>query len=224
MEDRMSLVRLWGRRLALVVVAALPSAPAAADVIDFSNGPFPLQGTYLTSWGDGSIGYIADGTSNTIMIGETARVAVCFDGVSTGGTAVNPITDGTSNTIQFGEGRGLQVSIGRVLSRRSITQITDGTSNTIQIGEISSSSFCVDSIRPTATEIADGTSNTILIGEGSAIDLCVSDGGVNTCVEGMRIVGGDQAAVPEPATAVLLLGGVIVCALGRRRARSQLTM
>lgn len=203
----------------LIVLLSLAPAPASADIIDFSNGPLPLEGRYLSSWGPGSLGVVVDGTSNTILLGENARVAVCFDGVSVGGGGpiLNPITDGSSNTLLFGESAGLQVNVGRVLSRRPIAQITDGSSNTILIGEVSSSSFCLDDVRAAPT-VTDGTSNTILIGETSHFDVCVAQNGATTCFENVQSPTG-AASVPEPATAALLLGGLAATAVARRRAR-----
>jgi hypothetical protein len=224
-------MRMVSKQVQVIVLGAvmvlLTSGRARADVIDFfARGDLPSQGTYLTSWGSTGLGFITDGTSNTITFGETTSITLCFDGVGvsggSGSSTSNPIIDGSSNTIQFTESSGFRVNGGRVVSRRPIGQITDGTSNTIQIGEIPSNTFCLSDVRATPSEITDGTSNTILIGETSDFDVCVGSGAGRVCVEDVRVPGSGPAngsAIPEPTTAALLLAGLGLSACLRRTRR-----
>ena len=129
------------RSLALAAVAvSLPVLASASPV---------LTGITPRAW---TIGGLTDGSSNTILFGESTSLQLCVP------NAAYPagITDGTSNTIQFTETQGLRVSWA---SRTS--PITDGTSNTILLGE----SQCLNGIispNPIAAEpgtITDGSSN-----------------------------------------------------------------
>ena len=95
---------------------------------------------------------ITDGTSNTIIIGETTATPTA--------TATRPpgsITDGTSNTIVIGESTATATPTAS--ATRPPGSITDGTSNTIVIGESTATAT------PSPGSITDGTSNTIVIGE-----------------------------------------------------------
>lgn len=204
----------------VAVMAVMAGGRVHGDVILFPiGGDIPSQGAFITRWGASEIGVISDGTSNTIAFGETSPITLCFDGVSVnGGVPGASIADGSSNTIQFGESGGVRVNVGRVLTRRPISEIADGTSNTIQLGETSSSSFCLEGVTA-APDTTDGSSNTILIGEASHVDLC-GGGSSRICVEQARVTGSTPVSVPEPATATLLLAGLGASGLfARWRAR-----
>lgn len=208
----------------VAVAAALTAARGQADVIDvFAPGNVPFEGTFLTSWGPSGLGFVSDGTSHAISLGETSSLTLCFDGVGVAGASgpstLNPIADGSSNTIQFTESSGFRVSGGRIVGRRPISQVADGTSNTIVIGEIPADTFCLSGVQATPpSQIADGTSNTILIGESSTFDVCVGNGGGRMCVENVRVPGSASTSVPEPTSATLLaLGMAIAAGVARRR-------
>lgn len=220
-------------RLKIVTIAGL------AVLLLAGRAQADPSGNVLTNWSQTGMGLITDGTSNTLLFGETTQLAVCLDGVSIQGSPlINTITDGSSNTIQFSEANPFRVNVGRVFSRQPISQIVDGTSNTIQFGEVQAGSFCLGGVTPLPPGITDGTSNTIQFGEDSQFDVCVDnavvssiqDGTSNTilfeeavprsCFEGVRVRGaeGGGPGVPEPA-ALLIFGLSGVAALARRRAR-----
>ena len=196
----------------LTVWAIFAAGGAAATPID----------DYVASWGQGGLGIVTDGTSNTIQFGENSQFDVCFDNV----TLPGGIADGNSSTILFGENSGLLVIPGGVGPRVPIGSITDGSSNTIFFGEsLCLNDVVVDVLPPGGIE--DGTSNTIVIGENSRLDICfsnvnrqISDGtsntiflGENVCFEDLRV-----AAVPEPpATALAIFALVAALPFARRR-------
>jgi hypothetical protein len=141
---------------------------------------------------------IQDGTSNTILFGESAfNVRVGY-----AGGLLTPIGDGSVRTVTPNN-----FCLDNVTP---ITTITDGTSNTIELGEGSSIDVCVSNTRQPITQITDGTSNTILLGEIIP----------RTCFDGVRLNDPPGALAPEPATATLLLLGLGGAALARRRRRS----
>ena len=198
-------------------------------------GTIPTHGNYLTSLGAESFGFIADGSSNTILLTETTRFAICFDQV---GLPVSSITDGTSNTILFGENTSLTVRPGSVLPRQPIGSIVDGTSNTILIGETPIGALCFGDtqIIDPIEGIPDGTSNTIRFDENSRFDICLSnvrvgtiaDGTSNTiqfgevttspvCFNEVRVVEDATVAVSEPATLGILGLAFIGLWFARRR-------
>lgn len=103
-------------------------------------------------------GEIADGSSNTIFIGE----GVPPTDVPPPPASIGQITDGSSDTVFIGE----VVSPTDVPPPpTSIGQITDGSSNTVFIGE-GASPTDVPPPPTTVGQITDGSSNTIIIGEG----------------------------------------------------------
>lgn len=204
------------RRVAILAVWSLVlwAGAAAATPID-----------YVASWGQGGLGIVSDGTSNTIQFGETTQFDVCFDNVAVPGG----IADGNSSTILFGENSGLFVLPGGVGPRVPIGTIGDGSSNTIFFGEnLCLNDVVIDVLPPGG--IGDGTSNTIIIGEDSRLDICftnvnrqISDGtsntiflGENVCFEDLRV-----AVVTEPPAMMLALAALLFAApLVRRRMAS----
>ena len=185
---------LWA---AMTCSVLLPIAATAA----------PITGVTLIGWDDSSLTVIVDGTSNTILLGETTRVSGCVRRVS----PVTSIVDGSSNTILLGETLDVcwDDEEGLPLTRGGSSSITDGTSNTILLGE--TLPYLFDSGRSTIDvcvsnpSIADGTSNTILLPEAGE-PLCLSG-----------TVG--AAAVPEPASGLLLMLGMGTALYGRVRGR-----
>lgn len=201
----------------IAVLVVVPSLAQAAPV---------LQRVSPSQWTFG----FGDGTSNTVLFGESTQLDVCVPSSSVPGG----ITDGTSNTILFGEGLGVVVNS---------PSIVDGTSNTIFITE----SLCLNDITdplPAIGGVTDGTSNTIFVGEvidlrDTPFDVCFSqvrvgqivDGTSNTllfgewgsrCYQGVR-VSDDlvvQPSVPAPAT-VSLLGLALGSVMAWRRARGR---
>ena len=109
---------------------------------------------------------VSDGTSNTILFGETAPGGTTSPG--TGGGAAG-ITDGTSNTIIVTEEGAIFHPGRRRVGSGSTASITDGTSNTILFGESpAAGSPSGGSTSGRGSSITDGTSNTILFGESPA--------------------------------------------------------
>jgi len=201
--------------------------------------PVATASTQLTGLGSSSLTFIADGTSNTLLIGETTRLSVCFDHVDFGG--LNSIADGTSNTILIGEQVSLTLLAGDVLPRQPISSIADGTSNTIIIGETPPDSLCfagdtriIDPANPPGG-ISDPVSNTIEFGEETRFDVCfrnvrvgtIQDGTSNTIIIGEMTstpvcysnveVADDLRAVATPEPASLALLGFAAAAMGLRR-------
>jgi hypothetical protein len=179
--------------------------------------PAAAQGALLQSVSSGSwtIGGITDGTSNTILFGETGSLDICVpDDLLT-----TTITDGSSQTLLFGE-QGFVVTVSGSSARtggttcltnvrdpRPVGGITDGTSNTILIGE-TPVDLCFSDVR--VGTIRDGSSNTIQFEETVA----------NRCYQDVQ-VGPGLVVQPVPAPAVLTL---LACGLGvatwrRRRGR-----
>ena len=186
-----------------------------------AGGAAALPGDdYLTNWGQGGLGIIRDGTSNTIQFGETTRFDVCFDDVGVPGG----IAGGSNATIRFGQS-SLYVVPGAAGPRVPIGTIADGTSNTIFFGE----SLCLNDVAigdPPPGGIEDGTSNTIIIGEGSRFDICfsnvtqqITDGTSNTILLGENVCFEDLqvAAVPEPHAAALAFAALLAAVPFARR-------
>lgn len=200
--------------------------------------------TTLTGFGDGSVRFITDGTSNTVQLGENSRASLCFQNI----TPTNfQFGDGSVRTIRVGETVGLPFSYVPGNLFQYNPQITDGTSNTLFLGEVlgggPQSSYCVtdvDLLDP--TEITDGTSNTIVIGENGRFDICFNNVRIGTSADGTSntiqfgenqpracfndVAFGDNiqvAGVPAPGLGALLalgLMGLGVVALGRQRLRT----
>jgi len=210
-----------------------PAGLLIASLIAVALSGAAQAATTINQLSHGSIGFITDGTSNTIQLGETSNAVVCFRNVS----PPSAIGDGTSNTIQFTETVGFGFAGGQVYQYAPIQQIQDGTSNTIFLGEIGSS-FCVrdaDLLDPVT--ITDGTSNTIQLGENAIFDICfnnvrsgsaIQDGTSNTIVLGelqsglcFQNVGVDAELritdVPAPAILTLLGAGLIGLGAAARR-------
>lgn len=212
--------------LLALLLAAAPAGAAAS-----------YPGGVLTALQPGGISFLADGTSRTILVGETTRVAACFD-EATGTAPLSDIADGTSNTISFGENRYLTLLVGQSLQRQPIGGISDGTSNTIFIGKDLADERCFGgetSIVDIGNAIVDGSSNTIFIGEATRFDLCfrnarfasVADGSSNTilfgetspeavCFNDVRIAGSAVVSVPEPSSVALFGAGLLGVGLWRR--------
>lgn len=170
-----------------------------------------LQRLSPSSW---TIGGIADGTSNTIVFGETGSLDICVPTELVQAT----ITDGSSQTLLFGE-QGFVVTVAGssvrtggttcltdVRDPRPVGSITDGSSNTIQFGE-TPVELCFSEVR--VGTISDGSSNTISFGETPS----------SPCYRDVRVDPG-LVVQPVPAPAVLTL---LSCAIGaaawrRRRA------
>jgi hypothetical protein len=203
--------------------------------------PQATASTVLTGGGSGSLSFITDGTSNTLLFGETTRLSVCFDHVGFGG--LTSITDGSSNTIVLGEQLSLTLQAGQVLPRQPISTIADGSSNTIVFGETPPDSLCFAGdtriIDPTSPPggISDPVSNTIEFGEDSRFDVCfrnvrvgtIQDGTSNTiligelsstpvCYSGVEVADDLRAvATPEPgALGALAMALAGLLALRRR--------
>ena len=209
---------------ALAVLLGSIAVPADADAA-----------VVLEQWGNGTLGFVVDGTSNTILLAETSRVDICVDNVGLS-VPFGGITDGTSNTLAFTEMAPWSLQVGFVRPRQPISTIVDGTSNTIILGETPQDSLCFGdgSVLP---PITDGTSNTIQFGEESSFDICVSDvrvgsitdGTSNTilfgdvvtepvCYAGVRVAPAITAAIAEPpAYAVAGLSLVGLGLVFRRR-------
>lgn len=161
---------------------------------------------------------ITDGSSNTILFGETGSLDICIPAA----LAPTNITDGSSQTLLFGE-QGLVVTVsgsapGRTAGTQCLTDvrdprpvggITDGTSNTIVFGE-TPVELCFSNVR--VGTITDGTSNTILFGETSS--PCYQDVQVGP---GLRV-----QAVPAPAV-LTLLSCALTAAFRRRRPPSRVS-
>jgi hypothetical protein len=209
--------------IALLVLAGSIAVPASAGAA-----------VLLNQWGNGTLGFIVDGTSNTIQLTETSRVAVCLDNVGLS-VPFADITDGTSNTLAFSEIAPWSLQVGFVRTRQPISSITDGTSNTIILGEAPQDALCFGdgSVIP---PITDGTSNTIMFGEESSFDICVSDvrigsivdGTSNTilfgevasdpvCYAGARVAPAIAAAIAEPPALALAGVGLLGFGLAMRR-------
>lgn len=211
-------MRLFGLALAILTTIAGIGAAHAAN--------------QLLNWGDGSVRFIGDGTSNTITFGENTRFNMCFDNVNVPGG----ITDGSSNTILIGEQRGFFVIPGGSGPRVPITSITDGTSNTIFIGE--TIDLCLNNVVPDPAppaQIPDGASNTIIIGEGS-FDVCFShvgrtqltsigDGTSNTIIISQDtsacFTDVEIAQVPAPPALAGALVGLVLLPFGLRKRRAR---
>lgn len=212
------------------LIGLLGGCLAAACVL---LAPPTMANTVLTGSGPGLFNFVTDGTSNTLLIGESTRLSVCFDqvGLDTPGS----IVDGSSNTILLGESTSLTLQAGRVLPRLPIASIADGTSNTIFFGELDDSlCFAGD------TRIVDpvaGIGNTIEFGDSSRFDICfrgarlgtIQDGTSNTiqfgevsstpvCFQDVEVAIDAPTAAAEPASlgafAMALTG--LLC-LRRRR-------
>jgi len=191
-------------------------------------------GTVLTNWGTGALGFVVDGTSNTIQFTESTNLAICVDHVNFS-APISSITDGTSNTIAFTESAPWTVQAGLVRPRQSISNIVDGTSNTILIGETPSDALCFGDAH-VIPPITDGTSNTITFGENSRFDVClrsvrvgtITDGTSNTiqfgetstnpvCFNDVQVAPASTVAATEPAPMAIL--GLTFAALGFARCR-----
>ncbi len=212
----------------------------AAALVLAGSAAVSHAATTLTGLGDGSVRFIADGTSNTVQLGESSRASLCFQNVAPTNFQLG---DGSVRTIQVGEGFGLPFSYASTNLFRYNSQFTDGTSNTIFVGETLGpgqwGSYCVtdaDLLDPTT--IGDGTSNTIIVGENGRFDLCfsnvrigtIADGTSNTiqfgenearrCYNDIEFAEDIQVAgVPAPGMLALLglgLAGLGVVALRRR--------
>jgi len=187
--------------------------------------------TTLTSFGDGSVRFISDGTSNTIQLGETSSAVACFKNVSQPAS----ITDGTSNTLLLSEILGASFTAGHIYGYNNIlpffgdgsvrtvfpggaldsysycltevdlldpVEVTDGTSNTIRIGEDGFFGICFSNVR--LNQVTDGTSNTILVGENDP-NACFQNVGIDPNVTGGSVPGPGLLAVL--ALGLLGLGG-----------------
>ena len=108
---------------------------------------------------------VSDGTSNTILFGETAPGGTTSPG--TGGGAAG-ITDGTSNTIIVTEEGAIFHPGRRRVGSGSTASITDGTSNTILFGESPAPAGGTGGTAGSGSSITDGTSNTVIFGEAAA--------------------------------------------------------
>jgi hypothetical protein len=152
--------------------------------------------TVLTNWGSGSLGFIADGASNTIQFTESTSLAVCVDHVSFN-VPIGSIADGTSNTLAFTVANPWSLQAGIVRPRQPIGTILDGTSNTILIGETPSDALCFGDAQ-VIPPITDGTSNTIMFGETSTFDMCLNSVRIGTIADGTSntIVFGETTTSP----------------------------
>ena len=193
--------------------------------------------------GDGSVRMVSgDGSVRLISVGPDVHAALCFHGVTVGGS----IQDGTSNTILFSETVGLQFQGGVLSSLSTVRSVLDGSSNTITFPELPLTQFCIGGVTGldpvTGPNLTDGLSNSITFGEGSSFDLCLSTARTPTIVDGTSntilfpetrsnfcldniVPAGDltvTASVSEPATVALLVPlGAILFASRRRGARDR---
>ena len=211
----------------------------AVSALGLIGGPARAT-TTLSGVGAGTIGFVVDGASNTILLGETSRLSVCVDNASFS-QPVGSFQDGSSNTIFFGESPLFGFQGGFVRPRQPIGAILDGTSNTILVGEAQSDALCFGEVEIVAP-VTDGTSNTIQIGEGSRFDACfrnvavgaIQDGTSNTilfgeasatpvCFEEVQVdpsLDAPTASVPAPPAAMLALVGCAVGVFGAARRRA----
>lgn len=128
--------------------------------------------TTLTSFGDGSVRFISDGTSNTIQLGETSSAVACFKNVSQPAS----ITDGTSNTLLLSEILGASFTAGHIYGYNNILPFFgDGSVRTVfPGGALDSYSYClteVDLLDPVGGH-GQLSSNTIRIGEDGFFSIC----------------------------------------------------
>ena len=211
-------MRLRLLSLVLAVSAAVPSVATAAPILVSVT---PRSWTFQ----------ITDGTSNTIVFGETTGYTLCVPRTVSGG-----FSDGTSNTLLLGENTGV-----RLQWTSRFGAITDGTSNTITFDETSPRE-CFRGTRrpdPLIDDINDGTSNTIVFGEepfdlgDDTFDACftgvqvsITDGtsntillGENRCFSDVRVGSNIAVQAPAPPLAALLTLAAPVWYLRRRHGR-----
>ncbi len=149
---------------------------------------------------------VTDGTSNTILLGESTATLLPFleDGTvrTIDGTAISTqnVTDGTSNTLPIGDGTATLLPF-----------LEDGTSNTVQFGD--GTIRTIDGTAIPIQGVTDGTSNTLLIGEETATLLpFLEDGTSNTVQFGdgsVRSIGGTAVptqGVTDGTSNTILLG------------------
>jgi hypothetical protein len=179
----------------------LSSTLAACLVASVSEAaPIPAADSSLLGWNQTGFTLIVDGTSNTILFGESTTVSVCLTSVG----RLPELTDGTSNTIFLGELEDVCFDEVQPGPGNQLVGITDGTSNTILFGENAAFWYGPSSrVKVCASErIVDGNSNTILLGE-------------TQCFADLQIA---PAEVTEPATLTLLSAGALA-GWARRRWR-----
>ena len=133
---------------------------------------------------------ISDGTSNTIIIGETSTPPPGDGSVRTIGSPTTPATTQTTTT----PAATLTTTTRSTTAPQSLSAVSDGTSNTIIIGATTTTT--TTTTPPPATTTAPATTITTATTSSS-----ISDGTSNTIVLGVDPINGIAAGASPPPIA-----------------------